>query len=380
MKPDIKISFLFIVLALAGMGLLAGCKPYCEAANLQKPELISPIGLPPISDLQPSFKWSYPDQTCIPKSYRINLFSGPLFDKNIGGGTGTSQTSWGPGEPLQPHTEYHWSVQAYVDSTPGPEPALRYFFTGPVCTGNLVAPILISPADKEVVNSTNVMFYTDYPGDCLAPGYYFKLASDPQFSNIVNFTQRDDPLMFYNITGLNDCTTYYWNVTAQINGVKGPFSPTNSFKVDVNGNCPAPVSLEISLQKSLFYCADEPVSYMAEYFFDQPMAGNYETHFLDSVYPCISDPKNANRLICYGPRIGSNIAVNLQLLNKDTGEVITSVDAKTPDCSVADNQPGDQSTGGTQDCSALTSKTSCETANCYWKPLNDLVSYCSSTP
>lgn len=328
MKPDLKISLLFVVLTLAGMALLVGCKQYCEAANLQKPDLISPIGLPPISDLAPSFKWSYPDQTCIPKSYRIFLYGGPLFDKDTGGGTGTSQTSWGPGASLQPHTEYHWYVQAYVDSTPGPRSDGEYFFTGPVCTGNLVAPVLVKPADKEIANTTKVSFYTNYPGDCLAPGYFFKLASDPQFSNIVDFQQRDDPMTWYYNNNLIDCTTYYWNVVAQMNGVKGPFSPTYSFKVDVNGNCPAPVSLELSLQKCLFYCADEPVSYMAEYFFDQPMTGNYETHFLDSVYPCILDPKNANRLICYGPRIESNIAVNLQLLNKDTGEVITSVDAK----------------------------------------------------
>jgi len=376
MKPDIKVPLFFVVLALAGMGLLAGCKPVCDVASLQKPDLIIPAGLSVVADLSPSLQWSYPDTSCDPQSYRINLYSGPLFSENIGGGTGNPHTSWGPGEPLQPHTEYHWSVQASVGSTLGPDQNQEYFFTGPVCTGNLVAPLIVKPADKEVVKSTNVMFYTDYPGDCLAPGYYFKLASDPQFSNIIHFEQRDNPLMTYYLTGLNDCTTYYWNVTAQINGVKGPFSPTSSFKLDVNGNCPAP----LSLKKSLFYCADQPVSYMAEFFFDQSMTGNFETHFLNSVYPCISDHANPGRLICYGPRIGSNIAVNLQLLNKDTGEVITSVDAKTPDCTVAINQPDNQSSGKTQDCSVYTNKASCETSGCYWKPLNDLVSYCSSTP
>jgi hypothetical protein len=376
MKPDIKIPLFFVFLAFVGMGLLAGCKPVCEEASLQKPEMISPIGLPPLSDLQPSFHWNYPNPNCDPESYRINLSSGPLFEENIGGGTGNPQTSWGPGEPLQPHTEYHWSVQAFVGSTLGPKPATRYFFTGPVCTENLVAPILVKPADKEVVNSTNVMFYTDYPGDCLAPGYYFKLASDPQFSNIVEFLKRDVPLMFYNITGLTDCMTYYWNVAAQINGVKGPFSPTYSVRVDVNGSCPAPLTLE----KSLFYCVDEPVSFMAEFYFDQPMEGNFETHFQDSIYPCILDPENANRLICYGPRTESNSAVTLQLVNMDTGEAITSVDAKTPDCTAAAIQPENLSSGNNPDCSTFTSKLSCESSGCYWKPLNDLVSYCSSTP
>jgi hypothetical protein len=73
---------------------------------------------------------------------------------------------------------------------------------------------------------------------------------------------------------------------------------------------------------------------MVDLFFDQAMTGNYELRFLDSVYPCINSPLNTNKLTCFGPRIDSDLEVTLALWDLSLNKVVSSMDAKTPDCSV----------------------------------------------
>lgn len=360
MKIGLKSPLFFVIFAFIGLMLMAGCKPVCEASSLQKPVLVEPVAFAVVPDLAPSLNWAYPDTTCYPESYRINLFAGPQFNINVGGGTGTHDTSWGPGSPLQPHTEYEWSVQAFVGTTLGPESVKEHFFTGPVCTGNLVAPVVVKPLDQAVVNSTDVEFLIDYPGDCLAPGYYFKVASNPQFSADLHFEQRDNPNTTFLVSGLNDCTTYYWNVTAQVNGVKGPFSPTTSFKVDVNGTCSQPHAF--TLEKTLFYCVEEPELDMAEFYFTEPISGNLEVQFDDHVYPCIFDNATPGRVICYGQHVSPNQPVTLQLMDVATGEVLASLSGKTPDC-IGPAVPAS--------CSKYSSKESCNAQpTCTWVSIN----------
>ena len=73
-----------------------------------------------VGSLEPSLTWSYPNASCNPQGYAIDLRTGPLFTDHLGGGTGNPSTSWGPGSPLQPGKEYEWLVQAINGTTLGP--------------------------------------------------------------------------------------------------------------------------------------------------------------------------------------------------------------------------------------------------------------------
>ena len=147
----------FLLLASSGCSLpmTPTGLPTCPTAGLVAPVLTGPAMWSVVGSLEPSLSWSYPNASCNPQGYAIDLRTGPLFSDSLGGGTGNPSTSWGPGSPLPPGKEYEWAVQAINGTTLGPIAGFNYFFTGPMCaTAALAASTPLQPANGAIINRT----------------------------------------------------------------------------------------------------------------------------------------------------------------------------------------------------------------------------------
>ena len=119
-----KILLLNIMLSL--MIGLAACNlpttvPTCPTDGLLAPVLISPADGSSVASTLPSLSWAYPDTTCNPEGYRIDLSTDEAFaDASLSGGTGNPSTSWSPGSDLQACQVYHWRVAGINGTTLGP--------------------------------------------------------------------------------------------------------------------------------------------------------------------------------------------------------------------------------------------------------------------
>jgi len=194
-----------------------------------------------VSNLTPTLSWAYPDATCVPEQYNVRLRTGPFFSDDLGGTTVGPVTNWTPSTPLEPGTEYSWGVHAMVGSSSGPFAGSRYFFTGPMClTQALVAPILLEPADAAIVNDDWPTLIWDYPNPCLPEGYRIDLSTDPSFADTSLSGATGNPSTRWAAgLPLDDCQLYYWKVAPGNGTTLGPASTTRSFRIDVNGTCPA---------------------------------------------------------------------------------------------------------------------------------------------
>lgn len=214
----------------------------CDSSSLPIPDLFAPDPYQIVPVLDPSLQWTI-SGPCFPEGYAISLnrfhdYSGP----NLGGGSSHPFTSWGP-SPLDPATQYWWSVKSGVGTDFSDPSSNRTFFTGPECASlaEVAAPVQLAPLDGAIVN-TLTPFLRYEPGEpgCIPDGYALNLHMLPDLSDpnllgdfgLPGTTVIPDPPLL-------DCTTYYWTVKAIQDGGYGPVSPVWSFTVDVDGTCSA---------------------------------------------------------------------------------------------------------------------------------------------
>ncbi len=240
-----KLNLLLAGIFFGGMAL-SGCNmpttTTCPTADLQAVALGSPAMWAIVDTLSPTLTWTYPDPSCNPEGYRIDLHTGPLFTDDLSGGTGNPSTSWSPGSPLQPGREYSWAIRPINGTTLGPIAGYRYFFTGPMCaTAALSAPSLIEPADGSEVNELYPSLKWQYLDGCLPEGYRVDLSIDPTFADTSLSGGTGNPSTRWGPgEDLADCTTYFWR-TAPINDTTlGPFSSVFSFRTNTGGCAPEP--------------------------------------------------------------------------------------------------------------------------------------------
>jgi hypothetical protein len=217
--------------------------PTCPTASLQAPVLTSPAMWSVVASVSPSLTWSYPNASCNPQGYAIDLRTGPLFTDHLGGGTGNPSTSWGPGSPLQPGREYEWLVQAINGTTLGPPAGYDYFFTGPMCnTAALAASTLLQPANGAIINELDPTLIWQYPDACLPQGYRVDLSTDPIFADTSLSGGTGNPSTRWGPANpLANCTVYYWKITPINDTTLGPASGVFSFTTQAPGICPKPV-------------------------------------------------------------------------------------------------------------------------------------------
>jgi hypothetical protein len=196
-----------------------------------------------VDSLEPSLSWSYPDASCEPEGYRIDLATGPLFTDDLSGGTGDPSTLWGPGAPLEPGKEYAWSVQAINDTTLGPVAGKRYFFTGPSCDpASLAPPDLLEPADDAVITDVDRLpsFAWIYPDPCLPQNYSINLATSLDFeASSLNGATAIPSSRWSPGSPLDDCARYFWRVAAGSGTTYGEYSEVRTFRLAVSPSCDA---------------------------------------------------------------------------------------------------------------------------------------------
>lgn len=226
----------------------------CSPDDLVPPEPVSPahysmVGTGPTEgSLTPElFEWA--SIGCIPEHYKLRFSPDRHFGIARTGMT-DGELVWPaadasfPQMPLEPATEYFWTVRAWDEGVNGPDSSTRVFFTGPSCAAaaELVAPEQLSPADGEVVTEEYAELHYQ-PGEpaCLPGGYALDLQTDPAFGGTNLLASYNMPGTYVLTDPLEDCTTYYWRVAAIVGGDEGPFSDSRSFSTDFAGECVSPV-------------------------------------------------------------------------------------------------------------------------------------------
>lgn len=214
--------------------------PICDTAALSAPLLSYPGFFEIVDELIPTLSWHYND-TCTPEGYRIDigLYQGAYAEATtISGGTGNPSTLWAPAEALQPATRYEWRVAGINGTTLGPYSASIPFWTGPVCaTALMPAPAQTEPADGSVVNTLTPVLRWTYPGGCIPQGTTMELDTDPSFPGPNLGASFAFPHSGQVPEELDNCTEYFWRVRGDNSDGSGPFSPTWSFFVNLDGSC-----------------------------------------------------------------------------------------------------------------------------------------------
>jgi hypothetical protein len=239
----IRKIFLLSLLSLSALLLLASsCKPTCATEALVAPELVDPPNWGYASSTLPSLQWTYPDTSCNPEGFRIDLYGGPNYSTDLSGGTGTGNaTSWSPGTSLEPASQYKWRVTAINGTTLGPPSNWRRFMTPPACslTDDLVPPAIIYPEDGATVTTTPVMISMAAATGCLPEGIGMQVSQDPTFSDQITFFMDFPPLNWLS-PDLEDCSIYYVRSYADRGDTEIAYSEPNMFFTDFTGTCPAP--------------------------------------------------------------------------------------------------------------------------------------------
>jgi hypothetical protein len=239
-----------ILFAVAVVGCGGGGGTVCATGSLQRPDLNTPADFSVVGSLSPTLSWTYPDASCHPEGYRIDLsVTSDFSDTSLSGGTGNPSTNWGPGSPLQPGTQYWWRVAAINGTTLGPFSNYRRFFTGPECDpASLGAPSLLWPMNgQEIDTIMPLLEWQNGNVGCVPGGYGIHLSSTADFSDTTfNGGTGNPSTRWFPGDDLADCTNYFWHVFAGIDTTFGPESMTYWFRTNASGTCPPPGNGAIS--------------------------------------------------------------------------------------------------------------------------------------
>jgi hypothetical protein len=234
--------FLLVLVITAGATGCIGGTSVCSNSSLKAAILAAPQNWSVTNDLTPAFTWIYPDSTCHPEFYRVDLTTVEGTPGNWTGTTSSPIPAWSPASPLEPGKEYEWTVWSLNSNYVGPQSLNHFLFTGPMCdTDSLKAPALIRPDDGEVVTNLTPMLMWEYPDPCLAESYRIALSTDTQFADTSRNGATGNPSTNWRPgSSLADCTTYFWRV-APINGTSlGPYSGVKFFRTDREQECYTP--------------------------------------------------------------------------------------------------------------------------------------------
>lgn len=285
----------------------------CGPDELAQPEAVWPAPYEIVPDLEPGLEWNFPG-TCEVGGYAVHL--SPTFDMSdtsLFGGTGSPGTVWGPGEPLEPATQYWWQVAAGVGTDFGPYSVKRSFFTGPECSPlvGLPAPELISPANGEYLSE--LMAWLHYkPGDpgCIPDGYLLDLQTDPSFGGTNLLAEYDTPATTVITDSLEDCTTYYWRVAAVQGGSPGPYSDRRWFRTNQSGTCLFPSHPAWVLENVNCRLCGSTLC-MIRYIFEKGTLADVLGRSVDGFFFKLRNPNGGE---CYAPSDSFDLPVDRELV------------------------------------------------------------------
>jgi hypothetical protein len=236
-----KKSGLLLGIAFIAIGLLVSCSPTCAEDALVAAHAISPSGFELVDSLTPTLTWEYPDPSCKPEGYRIEIYKAPEYTLYMtGGASGGDSTTWSPATDLPEHSVFWWTVKPIVGTTLGPMANQPRFITGPICdSAALNPPIITSPEDMEIITSSTDYIYILNPDNCLPEGNQVQYSKDPTFADQETY-ESSVPAVVWIMGDLDDCTYYYLRAIANNGPVYSQFSPTTTIFTNINGLCPTP--------------------------------------------------------------------------------------------------------------------------------------------
>ena len=236
-----KRTILFLGLSFLLLGILAACKPTCAEDALIAANALTPHGFELVDSLMPTLTWEYPDATCQPEGYRIEIYKAPEYTLFMtGGASGGSSTSWSPATNLPEHSVFWWAVYPMVGSTLGPMSNQPRFVTGPICdSATLKPPIITSPEDMAIITSTTHYVYLLNPDNCLPEGNQVQYSKDPTFAD-QEIYESSAAAVVWIMADMDDCTTYYIRAVANNGPVFSQWSPTTTVFTNLGGTCPTP--------------------------------------------------------------------------------------------------------------------------------------------
>jgi len=234
----------------------------CSPGATTIPVQTGPANYSILPDTNAHLRWYNPGG-CFPDGAAVQIATAHDYsDMNEFTFPGQFVTGYDP-PALNPATQYRWKAAYYMDD--GGSPAIgnysgtKSFFTGPECTtlAEVVAPVRLAPPDGSTINANSaaLQFTPGSPG-CIPDGYLLHLHELADFSDPNQLTEYFSPATTALTELLDDCTMYYWSVTAVQDGGYGPESDHGSFFVDIDGTCTPPGSPGTS--KSNFFCRASP--------------------------------------------------------------------------------------------------------------------------
>jgi len=223
---------------------ISGCR--CDNAAVEAFVLIadSPIGGTLVSSLTPEFDWHGSD-SCDPDQYRLYIREDNIY----GGDTASPEVAYTDvpytltGDSLLPGRVYFWygkAVNVWSSEEPGAsgefsEP--EYFFTGPVCSGEvLIAPDLMDPHAAGWLSKEHIFKWT-YTGGCLPVSYDVQFARDAGFTDIYLTANTTEPYVQELLMAFPDCSTMFWRVRASDGTTTGPWSDSREFHYVISDGC-----------------------------------------------------------------------------------------------------------------------------------------------
>ncbi len=315
----------------------------------------------------PSLLWDVidPEDThCAIDNYHWEVSTSPTFATRVASGD-TSERSHIPpsgSHYLEDCTFYFWRVTAQsgdntevsntlhfatdIDSLISTAPLRRCGSIRTMCTPTSIpeSVSLVSPVEGIAVARLNPQLVWTYDYFCRPNSFTVVVSESASLdSPVLNITDYWGD-MWTDFTSasdyLEDCKTYYWQVTAASDLAVLPddppyaevVSPIGMFHTDVNGTCPVSGgSTKASLRNLWVGCITIKTQF-AFLDFDQAISGNYEVHIKNETWPCYSESNTPNRLICSGPGVEGGIFANLELWGREINQMILTQQVTTPNC------------------------------------------------
>ncbi len=315
----------------------------------------------------PSLLWDVidPEDThCAVDNYHWEVSTSPTFSSIVASGDTTNRSYIPPSGShyLEDCTLYFWRITAQslyntevsntlhfatdIDALISTDPFRRCGSIRTMCTPTSMpeSVSLVSPAEGTTIARLNPQLVWTYDYFCRPNNFTVVVSESPSLdSPVLNISDYWGDMWtdFSSASDyLEDCKTYYWQVTAATDLALLPgeppyaevLSPLGIFHTDVDGSCTETGGSTKAVLKGLSVGCLSLNTQFAFLDFDQPIIGDFETHIKDETWPCNIEADNPKRLFCSGPGVEGGIFANLELWDRDLNQKILSQQVTTPNC------------------------------------------------